>query len=92
VQQQGKRLGTMIGRDETMHFVINPRLTAYQGRLAILVNSASASTSEILAQGLQDLGRARIFGIQTAGAALPSNIIRFPTATVFSIQKPTTSR
>jgi hypothetical protein len=78
VQDTGKRLGTMTGRDDTMHFIINPRLTAYSGRLAVLVNGASASTSEILAQGLQDLGRARVFGTRTAGAALPSNIIRLP--------------
>ena len=31
-----------------------------------------------LAQGLQDLQRARIFGTRTAGAALPSDIVRLP--------------
>jgi carboxyl-terminal processing protease len=78
VSEDGKRLGTMTGRDETTNFTINPRLHAYQGRVAVLVNGGSASTSEILAQGLKDLGRARIFGTRTAGAALPSNIIRLP--------------
>jgi hypothetical protein len=73
-----KRLGTMTGRDETLNFIINPRLHAYEGRVAVVVNGGSASTSEILAQGLQDLGRARIFGTRTAGAPLPSNIIRLP--------------
>jgi len=78
VPEDGQRLGTMTGRDETMNFIVNPRLHAYQGRVAILVNGDSASTSEILAQGLRDLGRARIFGTRPAGAALPSHIIRLP--------------
>jgi carboxyl-terminal processing protease len=42
------------------------------------VDEGSASTSEILAGGLQDLKRARIFGVRTAGAALPSDIVRLP--------------
>jgi C-terminal processing protease CtpA/Prc len=46
--------------------------------VAVLVDEGSASTSEILAQGLQDLGVARIFGRTTAGAALPSMIVRLP--------------
>jgi carboxyl-terminal processing protease len=44
----------------------------------VLVDACSASTSEILAGGLQDLGRARIFGTRTAGAALPSVFERLP--------------
>ena len=34
--------------------------------------------TEIFAGGLQDLGRARVFGTRTAGAALPSAIERLP--------------
>lgn len=78
VSNQGLRLGTMTGRGLHMNFEINPRLEPYTGRLAILVNQGSASTTEILAQGLQDLGRARVFGTRTAGAALPSEIIDLP--------------
>jgi carboxyl-terminal processing protease len=78
VAREGLQLGVMQGRDSVMDFEINPRLEAYTGRLAILVNGGSASTTEILAQGLQDLGRARIFGTRTAGAALPSGIIELP--------------
>ena len=65
-------------RETTLKFVIFPRPETYPGPLAILVDAGSASTSEILAGGLQDLKRARIFGDRTAGAALPSDIIRFP--------------
>jgi carboxyl-terminal processing protease len=78
VSKPDQLLGTMTRRDASVPFEINPRLQAYTGRLAILVDHGSASTSEILAQGLQDLGRARIFGSRTAGAALPSEIIQLP--------------
>lgn len=72
------RLGTMYMRGTTLNFVINPRAGAYTGPLAILVDGLSASTSEIFAGGLQDIGRARVFGTRTAGAALPSVFTRLP--------------
>jgi carboxyl-terminal processing protease len=78
IDKEGQRLGEMKMRDTTLKFVIFPRLETYAGPLAILVDEGSASTSEILAAGLQDLRRARIFGVRTAGAALPSDIIRLP--------------
>ena len=68
----------MIMRQTSLKFVINPRLEPFQGRLAILVDGASASTSEILAGGMKDLHRARIFGTRTAAAALPSVIMSLP--------------
>jgi carboxyl-terminal processing protease len=46
--------------------------------LAVLVDGSSGSTAEILAGGLKDIGRARIFGTRSAGAALPSVIDRLP--------------
>jgi len=73
-----QRLGTMYMRGAALNFVINPRAKAFTGPVAILVDSASASTSEIFAGGLQDLHRARIFGTKTAGAALPSVFTRLP--------------
>jgi carboxyl-terminal processing protease len=78
VDQPGQQLGTLYLRDSTLKFTIFPRLNPFKGRLAFLVDGASASTSEILAGGLQDLGRARIFGTRTAGAALPSVIEVLP--------------
>ena len=65
-------LGTMYMRDTTLKFTVNPRPSTFPGPVAILVDGASASTSEILAGGMKDLGRARIFGTRTAAAALPS--------------------
>ena len=78
VDKAGLKLGDMKMRDTTLKFVIFPRPETYTGPLAILVDGGSASTSEILAGGLQDLKRARIFGTRTAGAALPSDIVRLP--------------
>lgn len=72
------KLGTMQMRQGNLNFVILPRANAFQGPLAILVDGCSASTSEIFAGGMQDLGRARIFGGRSAGAALPSIIERLP--------------
>ena len=73
-----KSSATLYMRDTTLKFVVNPRLTTFAGPLAILVDGTSASTSEIMAEGLKDLGRARIFGTRTAAAALPSVFERLP--------------
>ncbi len=77
-QKPDQRLGTMQMRDVTLNFVINPRPPAFTGPLAVLIDGLSASTSEIFAGGLRDLGRARLFGTHTAGAALPSVIEKLP--------------
>ncbi len=78
IDKPGQRLGTLYLRDSTLKFVVNPRLNTFSGPLAILVDGASASTSEIMAEGLKDLGRARIFGTRTAAAALPSVFEKLP--------------
>ena len=78
VRQNGERLGVMYMRGATLNFFINPRAQAFEGPVAVLVDGSSASTSEIFAGGLKDLGRARIFGTRTAAAALPSVITRLP--------------
>ncbi|MEZ6195892.1 MAG: S41 family peptidase [Planctomycetota bacterium] len=78
VEERGRDLGSMITRGGELRFVIFPRAETFPGRLAILVNGASASTSEILPAGLQDLERGRVFGETTAGAVLPSEISTLP--------------
>lgn len=78
IAQPNQNLGTLYMRDTTLRFVVNPRLTTFGGPLAILVDGTSASTSEIMAEGLKDLGRARIFGTRTAAAALPSVFEKLP--------------
>jgi len=78
IDKQDQRLGTLFMRDSTLKFVVFPRAQVFSGPLAILVDGSSASTSEILAGGMKDLGRARIFGSRTAAAALPSFIEVLP--------------
>jgi carboxyl-terminal processing protease len=78
IDKPDQRLGTLYMRDTTLKFVVNPRVYTFPGPLAILVDGASASTSEILASGLKDLGRARVFGTRTAAAALPSVLEMLP--------------
>jgi carboxyl-terminal processing protease len=78
VDKPNQRLGTMYLRDSTLNFVVNPRASVLTAPVAVLVDGNSASTSEIFAGGLKDLGRARIFGTRTAAAALPSAFERLP--------------
>ena len=94
IDDSGRQLGQMKMRAAslgvtTLKFTVFPRAETYPGRVALLLDEGSASTSEILAQGLQDLKRARIFGTRSAGAALPSDIIRLPDGDGF--QYPTAS-
>jgi carboxyl-terminal processing protease len=79
-------LGTMRLRGATMRYVANPirvtragePLTPFKGRVAVLVDELSASTTEILAAALQRLGRARVFGGPSAGQALPAVVTKLP--------------
>ncbi len=71
-------LGTMISRTTKLRFVLNPQATTYKGKVAVLIDGRSMSSSEILAAGLRDIKRARLFGRFSAGASLPSAIERLP--------------
>jgi carboxyl-terminal processing protease len=75
--ESGLQLGTEYLRGITLKFAIFPRPEPFRGPLAVLVDGCSASTAEILAGGLKDIRRARLFGTRTA-AALPSVIERLP--------------
>lgn len=78
IDESNLKLGTMTTRDTSLNFVVFPRPKTFQGPVAVIVDGCSASTSEIFAGGLQDLGRARVFGTRTAGAALPSVVVKLP--------------
>lgn len=54
----------------------------YGGRLAIVQDELSASTSEIFTAGLRALGRARVFGSRSAGQALPALPTELPSGDV----------
>lgn len=83
VSDGSKELGTLITRDYKQRFVMNPRPSPYKGPVAILVDELSMSTSEIFAGGMRDIGRARVFGTPTPGAALPSLIEKLPNGDAF---------
>lgn len=78
IDKPGQKLGDMYMRGSTVHFAVFPQSDVYRGPVAVLVDGSSASTSEIFAGGLKDLGRAKVFGERTAAAALPSVIEKLP--------------
>jgi len=77
-------LGRMKSRGSDLEFRANPRtvtpdgirVAPYAGPVAILVDELTASASECFAGALQSLGRARVFGLQTMGQALPASTRR----------------
>ena len=71
-------LGAMQMRNGVTRFPVFPRPNPYTGPLVVLTDEGSASTSEILAGSLQELGRATVVGQKTAGAVLPSYIENLP--------------
>jgi carboxyl-terminal processing protease len=79
-------LGTIRIREATMRYVANPvrvsrsgqPMQPFSGRVAVVVDELSASTTEILAAALQRLGRARVFGAPSAGQALPALLTKLP--------------
>jgi carboxyl-terminal processing protease len=83
-------LGTLRGRGLTLNFVANPRRVDRTGSrvdpvsapLAILTDGYTASTSEFFTSGMQALGRARVFGVASAGQALPAMMLRLPSGDV----------
>ncbi len=68
-------LGKLEMREFTQEFNVTPGADPFSGPVALLVDEGTASTSEIFAAGMRDLGRVTIYGGgPSAGAALPSLI------------------
>lgn len=76
-------LGSMTGRETEQKFIVYPQSNPFLGKIIIITDYATGSTSEIFAAGLQDIGRARIVGEQSAGAVLPSVFATLPTGAIF---------
>ncbi len=83
VADADSHLGTMQLRQAELKLTVATRLRTYEGPLAILVDEFSASSAEMLAAGLRDLGRARIFGATTAATALPSQVMELANGDLF---------
>lgn len=64
-------------------FWVLPQDEIYKGKVVILTNCGTGSTSEIFTAGMKELGRATIIGERTAGAVLPATIERLPSGANF---------
>jgi carboxyl-terminal processing protease len=83
-------LGIMTMRGAELSFNIEPVIVTtwgevldpFTGPIAVLMDSGSASTSEVFAGGLQSLGRIEVFGTRSAGMALPAGMDKLPSGDV----------
>jgi carboxyl-terminal processing protease len=76
-------LGVMKMRSGFQNMMASPQPQPYLGPVVILIDGLSASTSEVFASGMQELGRAVVVGQRSAGAALPSIFQKLPTGALF---------
>ncbi|HXU09487.1 MAG TPA: S41 family peptidase, partial [Blastocatellia bacterium] len=83
LEKQQVSLGTMHMRSGHTNFAAFPQDKAYLGPVVIITDGGSASTSEVFAAGMQELGRATIVGERSVGAALPSVFQKLPTGALF---------
>jgi len=83
LEKEQVSLGTMHMRSGHTNFAAFPQDKAFLGPVVIITDGGSASTSEVFAAGMQELGRATIVGERTVGAALPSIFQKLPTGALF---------
>jgi carboxyl-terminal processing protease len=83
LEKERTSLGTMHMRSGHVNFAVFPQPNPYLGPVVILTDGGSASTSEIFAGGMQEIGRAVVVGERTVGAALPSYFQKLPTGALF---------
>ena len=76
-------LGSMTSRETEQKFIVYPQSNPFSGKIIILTDYGSGSTSEIFAAGMQDIGRARVVGERSTGAVLPSVFDTLPTGAIF---------
>jgi carboxyl-terminal processing protease len=89
--EEPTNLGIMKNRFGEMNFNTNPQTITTSGELVtpldmplyIIIDSMSASTSEIFAGGMSEAGRATIVGRRSPGMALPAVAIDLPNGDVF---------
>jgi len=71
------------GREGVDDIYLDPAERPYKGRLVILVDGASASSSEEFSGGLQCMGRATIVGERTPGRDVVADIMVLPVGAYF---------
>ena len=76
-------LGSMRMRNGSTEFVAFPQPDPFAGRIIILTDHGTGSTSEVFAAGMQETGRATLVGETSAGAVLPSIFEKLPTGYLF---------
>jgi len=76
-------LGTSRRRSGHLKLAVFPQSQPYIGPVAVLIDGGSGSATEIFAAGLQELRRAVIVGERSAGAVLPSDMVKLPTGAIF---------
>jgi carboxyl-terminal processing protease len=76
-------LGSMKTRGGSMEFVAFPQPNPFTGKIILLTDHGTGSTSEVFAAGMQETGRATVIGETTAGAVLPSVFEKLPTGYLF---------
>ncbi len=76
-------LGSMKTRGGSMEFIAFPQENAFTGKVVLLTDHGTGSTSEVFAAGMQETGRATIVGETSAGAVLPSVFEKLPTGYLF---------
>jgi carboxyl-terminal processing protease len=79
ILREDASLGRLQMREFDQEFKVEGNPDAFAGPIAILVDEGTASTSEIFAMGLRDVGRVSVVGAcPSAGMALPSMIETLP--------------
>ena len=76
-------LGSMTSRASETKFIVYPQGDVYAGKIVILTDHGTGSTSEVFAAGMQENGRATVVGERSAGAVLPSIFDTLPTGAIF---------
>lgn len=70
-------IGTLVERRTRSSITVSPRRNAFTGRLIVLIDSESASSSEVLARVVQLEGRGLVVGDVSAGAVRVANQVPF---------------
>ena len=76
-------LGSMNARSGAMSLLGYPQPEPYLGKIVVLTDHGSGSTSEMFAAGIQENGRGKVVGETSAGAILLSVFDPLPTGYMF---------